>query len=128
MHIDQYSGKPLIDISYPQYPAFGRLIEWGINVHMGQEWGTFNQILMAVTCASIILMCVSGVVMWWKRRPSGRLGVPPMPPRKSVYIGLWAIALVFGLAFPMSGIAIVVMILIDQVILRFVPPLRRIFS
>jgi len=128
LHIDQYSGKRLIDLSYPQYPVFGRLIEWGINVHMGQEWGLFNQILMLVTCKAIVLLCVSGAVMWWKRRPSGRLGVPPMPPRKSVYVGLWAIAAVFGLAFPMSGIAIVVMVLVDQLILRFVPPLRRMVS
>jgi uncharacterized iron-regulated membrane protein len=128
LHIDQYSGRPLIDISYPQYPALGRLIEWGINVHQGQEWGTFNQILMLVTCLSIILMSVSAVIMWWKRRPSGRLGVPPAPPRKSVYVGLWAVAIAFGLAFPMTGIAIVVMILIDQTLLRFLPPLRRLFS
>ena len=128
LHIDQYSGEPLVDISYPQYPALGRLIEWGINVHQGQEWGLFNQLLMLVTCLSVILMCVSAIVMWWKRRPSGRLGVPPMPPRRSVYIGLWAIAVVFGLAFPMTGIAIIVMIVLDQTILRLLPPLRRIFS
>jgi len=128
MHIDQYSGKPLIDIAYPQYPYFGRLIEWGINVHMGQEWGRFNQILMLVTCLSIALVCLSAIIMWWKRRPSGRLGVPPMPPRKSVYIGLWTIAIAFGLAFPMTGIAIVVMVLVDQIVLRFIPPLRRIMS
>jgi uncharacterized iron-regulated membrane protein len=128
LHIDQYSGKPLVDISYPQYPALGRLIEWGINVHQGQEWGLFNQLLMLATCLSIILMCVSAATMWWKRRPMGRLGVPPMPPRKSVYIGLWIIAVLFGLAFPMSGLAIVVMVLIDQIVMRFVPPLRRVFS
>jgi uncharacterized iron-regulated membrane protein len=128
LHIDQYSGKPLIDIAYPDYPLLGRTIEWGVNIHQGQEWGLFNQLLMLATCAAIILMCVSAVLMWWKRRPSGRLGVPPMPPRKGVYIGLWAIAIVFGLAFPMSGIAIVVMILIDQVLLRFVPSLRRVLS
>jgi uncharacterized iron-regulated membrane protein len=127
IHIDQYSGKPLVDISFDQYPAAARMIEWGINVHQGQEWGIFNQILMLATCLAIILMCVSGGVMWWKRRPSGRLGVPPMPPRKSVYIGLWAIAAIFGLAFPMTGIAIVAMILIDQTVLRFVSPLKRLF-
>ncbi|CAN7689689.1 PepSY-associated TM helix domain-containing protein [Rhizobium sp. LjRoot254] len=128
MHIDQFSGKPLVDISYGQYALAGRLIEWGINVHQGQEWGLFNQLLMLATCLCIVLMCVSAAVMWWKRRPSGRLGVPPAPPRKSVYIGLWAIAAVFGLAFPMTGIAIVVMVLLDQTILRLIPPLRRIFS
>jgi uncharacterized iron-regulated membrane protein len=128
IHIDQYSGKPVVDISFGQYAVFGRWIEWGINVHQGQEWGLFNQLLMLATCLSIILMCVSAAVMWWKRRPSGRIGVPPMPPKRSVYIGLWAIAVAFGLAFPITGIAIIVMILIDQTILRLVPPLRRAFS
>ncbi len=128
IHIDQYSGKPLIDISFGQYAVFGRMIEWGINVHQGQEWGLFNQILMLATCVAILLMCVSAGVMWWKRRPAGRIGVPPAPPRKSVYIGLWIIALVFGAAFPMTGIAVVIMVLIDQIILRLVPRLARIVS
>jgi uncharacterized iron-regulated membrane protein len=42
IHIDQYSGKPLVDISYGQYPVLGKAIEWGINVHQGQEFGRFN--------------------------------------------------------------------------------------
>ncbi|SCB61722.1 Uncharacterized iron-regulated membrane protein [Rhizobium aethiopicum] len=128
IHIDQYSGKPLVDISFGQYAVFGRWIEWGINVHQGQEWGLVNQLLMSATCLCVILMCVSAALMWWKRRPSGRMGVPPMPPKKSVYLGLWAIALIFGIAFPMTGIAIAVMILIDHIVLRLVPPLRRAFS
>jgi uncharacterized iron-regulated membrane protein len=66
--------------------------------------------------------------MWWKRRPAGRLGVPPMPPRKSVYIGLWLIVIAFGAAFPLTGLAIVLMLLFDQILLRFVPPFRRFFS
>lgn len=128
VHIDQYSGKPLVDISYDQYPALGRAIEWSINLHQGQQWGMFNKLVMLVTCLAIILCCATGVVMWWKRRPSGRLGVPPMPAEKSVYLGLWVIAIVFGLAFPLTGLAIVAMILIDQLLIRFVPPLRRFFS
>lgn len=128
IHIDQYSAKPLVDISYGQYPVFGRAIEWGINVHQGQEFGRLNQFLMLATCLGIILCCVSGVVMWWKRRPSGRIGVPPAPPRRSVYVGLWAIALVFALVFPLTGIAIATMILIDQAFIRTIPPLRRAFA
>jgi uncharacterized iron-regulated membrane protein len=51
-----------------------------------------------------------------------------MPPQKSVYVGLWAIAVAFGLAFPMTGLAVVAMILFDQTVLRFIPLLRRAFS
>lgn len=128
VHIDQYSGKPLVDISYDQYPAVGRAIEWGINIHQGQEWGLFNQLLMLATCLAIILCCVTAVTMWWKRRPAGRLGVPPMPPQKSVYVGLWLIVIVFGAAFPLTGAAIVAMLLFDLLVVRFVPPLARFFS
>jgi uncharacterized iron-regulated membrane protein len=128
VHIDQYSGKPLVDLSFDQYPALGKAIEWGINVHQGQEWGLFNQLLMLATCIAIVLSCVTAVVMWWKRRPAGRLGVPPMPPQRSVYIGLWLIAIAFGAAFPLTGLAVVAMLLADQTVIRFVPPLKRFFS
>jgi uncharacterized iron-regulated membrane protein len=128
LHLDQYSGKPLIDIAFGQYPFFGRAIEWGINVHQGQEWGRFNQFLMLATCLAIILSCVTAVIMWWKRRPAGRVGVPPPPQQRSVYIGLWVIAVVFGIAFPLTGLAILSMIAFDQLVIRFVPPLRRAFS
>jgi uncharacterized iron-regulated membrane protein len=128
IHIDQYSGTPLVDMGYPLYPTPGKAVAWGVNVHMGQEWGRFNQILMLATCLAIVFTCVTAIVMWWKRRPSGRLGVPPMPPSRSVYIGLWLITLVFAIAFPMSGIAIIAMVAFDQIVVRFVPPLKRAFA
>lgn len=128
IHIDQYSGKPLVDVAFGQYPFFGKAIEWGINVHQGQEFGRFNQVLMLATCLMIVLSCVTAVVMWWKRRPAGHLGVPPMPPQRSVYLGLWAIALAFAIAFPMSGLAILLMIAFDQVVVRLVPSLKRVFA
>ena len=99
-----------------------------INVHMGREWGLFNQILMLGACIAIVAMSVAAVVMWWKRRPAGRIGVPPAPREKRVYVGLWAIAILFGLAFPLTGLAILAMIAFDQIVVRFVPPLRRVLA
>lgn len=128
IHLDQYSGRPLIDLSYGQYPPLGRAIEWGINTHQGQEYGRVNQLLMLGTCLTIVLSCLTAVVMWWKRRPAGRLGVPPLPAQRSVYLGLWIIAGLFAIAFPMSGLAILLMIAVDQVLVRFVPPLKRAFA
>lgn len=128
IHVDQYSGERLVDTAFADYPATGKLIEWSINVHKGQEWGLFNQLLMLATCFAIIAMSVSAVVMWWKRRPKGRIGVPPGPREKRIYIGLWAIAAVFGVIFPLTGLTILAMIVLDQGVIRFVPPLKRIFS
>ncbi|HEV7250635.1 MAG TPA: PepSY domain-containing protein [Shinella sp.] len=128
LHIDQYSGERLVDTAFADYPATGKVIEWSINVHKGQEWGLFNQLLMLATCFIVIAMSLSAVVMWWKRRPKGRIGVPPAPRERRIYLGLWAIAAVFGVLFPLTGITILAMILLDQFVIRFVPPLRRIFS
>ncbi len=128
VHIDQYSGKALVDLGFDQYGPVAKAIEWGINVHQGQEWGRFNQVLMATTCLAIVLMSVSAVIMWWKRRPKGRLGVPPYPSDRRVYTGLWLAALVVGVLFPVTGIGILLMLAVDWLVIRTIPPLRRAFS
>lgn len=128
VHIDQYTGEPLVNLGLADYGAFALAMEWGINIHMGQEWGLFNQLLMTATTLALMVSVVTGTVMWWRRRPQGRLGMPPAPSDRRVYIGLWAIAIVFGLLFPISGLAIVAMIAADLLLIRWVPPLRRAFG
>ncbi|QFR32979.1 PepSY domain-containing protein [Ancylobacter sp. TS-1] len=113
VHLDQYSGKPLIDFSYADYGPVAKAMEWGINFHMGQEFGLANQLFLLVVCLAIILMSVSAGVMWWKRRPKGSLGVPPAPADRSVMWGLIAIMAVVGLVFPLVGASLVVMLVLD---------------
>ena len=128
IHIDQYSGKPLVDLGFNEYGPAAKAIEWGINVHQGQEWGLFNQLLMATACLAIVLMSVSAVIMWWKRRPRGRVGVPPYPSDRRVYTGLWLAALAVGVLFPVTGIGILLMLAVDWLVIRTIAPLRRAFS
>ncbi len=103
IHFDQYTGKPLVDIKFADYGTGAKAIEFGIGVHQGEYLGVANQIVMLMTCLAIILTSVSAVVMWWKRRPSGRLGVPPMPSQKSVFATLTLVILGFGVLFPLTG-------------------------
>jgi uncharacterized iron-regulated membrane protein len=128
IHIDQYSGERLVDLGYRDSGWIGRWVDYGVNIHMGQEWGRLNQLLMSAGVILLILSSVAAVVMWWKRRPKGRLGVPPQPTDKRVYRILWLIAIVFGVLFPVSGIAILAMIAVDLLVIRTVPALRRVFS
>ena len=128
IHIDQYSGKPLVNVGFDDYGPVGKAIEFGINVHQGMEWGLANQLAMLATCIAIVLASVSAVVMWWKRRPVGRVGVPPYPADTRVYRGLWIAAVLMGLALPITGLAILLMLAVDLLIIRTVPPLRRAFA
>lgn len=56
--------------------------------------------------------------MWWKRRPSGSLGVPPMPTDPKVFRGLLAILIVGGIVFPLVGASLLVMLAIDLLVIR----------
>lgn len=118
VHLDQYSGEPLIDVGYANYGPLAKTMEWGINVHLGQQFGLANQLFLAVACVAIVLLAVSAGVMWWKRRPTGTLGVPPMPQDKRVFRGLLAILAIGGIIFPLVGASLIVMLAVDWLYLR----------
>jgi uncharacterized iron-regulated membrane protein len=118
IHLDQYSGEPLLDMSYADYGPLGRWLEFGINVHLGQEFGLINQLFLLAVCIAIIVMCVAAGVMWWKRRPSGAMGVPPLPTDKRVFRGLIALLVIGGVLFPLVGASLIVMLIIDWLIVR----------
>ncbi|MDP2698741.1 PepSY domain-containing protein [Thalassospira sp.] len=114
IHLDQYSGRALVDMSYADYGPLGRGLEWGINIHLGQEWGVFNQILMLMVCIAIIVMSVSGGVMWWKRRPQGSMGVPPLPRNRRTLYGVTVIMAIGGVIFPLVGASMIVVLVLDR--------------
>lgn len=115
IHLDQYSSKPLIDVSFADYGPFAKGIEWGISVHMGQQFGLVNQLVLLAACIAIVVLAISAGVMWWKRRPSGSLGVPPLTADTRVFRGLLAILIVGGMIFPLVGISLVVMLVLDWI-------------
>ncbi|SFE96371.1 PepSY-associated TM helix domain-containing protein [Paracidovorax wautersii] len=111
VHIDRYSGAVLLDQGYADYGPAGKALEWGINVHLGQEFGALNQWLLLAACAAIVLLCVTGAVAWWKRRPSGSgLAVPPLPARPEVLAGLTAVLALGGVVFPLVGLSLLVVL------------------
>ncbi len=118
VHLDQYTGEPLIDMSYADYGPLGKALEWSVNVHMGQEFGLANQLVLLAACMGIVVLVVSGGVMWWKRRPAGSLGVPPMPSDPRVFRGLIAILVVGGVIFPLVGVSLVLMLALDFIYVR----------
>ncbi|OWJ57081.1 PepSY-associated TM helix domain-containing protein [Inquilinus limosus] len=118
VHLDQYSGTPLIDMSYADYGPLGRAMEWGINTHMGQQFGLANQLLLLAACLAMIGLAVSAVVMWWKRRPSGALGAPPMPADPRALRGVTAILAVGGVLYPLVGASMVAVALLDWAVTR----------
>jgi uncharacterized iron-regulated membrane protein len=118
IYLDQYSGRVLGDVGFRQWGPAARAIEWGIAVHQGQEYGPANRYLMLAGCVAIVLLAVSAVIMWWKRRPQGRLGLPPAPADHRVAGGVLAVVAVVGVIFPLVGATLIAALAVDTLVMR----------
>lgn len=116
IHLDQYTGEVLYDAGLADLGTLGRWSEWGISVHMGQEWGLANQVVLLTACLAMITLCVSAAVMWWKRRPAGRLGVPQVPADWRIPRTLLLIAVALGIFFPLVGLSMLAMAVVEVAI------------
>jgi len=106
----------LADVGYRDYGAAGRAIEWGINIHTGLQFGWVNQLVMLAACLSIIVLAISSAVMWWKRRPRGRLAAPPKRAGDRAAAGAIAVAAILGLIYPLLGASMLVALLVDSLV------------
>ena len=97
------AAKLLMDLGADRIGAIGRVTEWGVSVHQGGEYGWINQMVMLLGCVALMLLCVSGVVVWWKRRPTGNFAPPPCRQGDRLALGAIVIAVVIGVVFPLLG-------------------------
>lgn len=128
-HIDQYSGEVLADVTWLDYNLMAKAMAAGIALHQG-DVSVINKAFNTLFCLAFILISVSGGVMWWIRRPSGKkqLGAPP----KFADAGLWKTGLValitICILFPLGGITIVLALLLDWLVFTRVEKLKLAFS
>jgi uncharacterized iron-regulated membrane protein len=111
---DRYTGRLIRDVGYADYGAAAKAIELGVQLHMGNYFGLPNQLVMLATCIAIVVLVVSGIAMWWRRRPTGRLAAPPRVSDARI-AGAIAILLVASALFPLLGLSLIVVCAIDRV-------------
>jgi uncharacterized iron-regulated membrane protein len=61
VHLDQYPGNVLINMSYADYGPPGKVPELGISTHMDQQFGIPDQTMLAIACAAIILLALDWI-------------------------------------------------------------------
>ena len=116
LHIDQYSGKVLADVRWEHYGPVARATEMGVMLHEGKMFGLVNQLIVLLICVMILLSAVSGVVIWWKRRPQGKVGVPPLRHDLPTWKTGVFIMLALAVAFPLVGASLVVVWVLDRLL------------
>ncbi|GAA1676631.1 PepSY domain-containing protein [Kribbella yunnanensis] len=129
LHVDQYGGRVVSTYGYADYPALAKVVAQGIALHEGRRFGTLNLWVTTVFCIGVVFMCVTGPLMWWRRRPKGKaLGAPRgrLPLRATPALAVLVVAL--ALFLPLFGITLIAVLLLDQLVLRRVAGLRAWFN
>lgn len=124
IHLDQYSGAVLADYRFDNYGLVGKAVALGITLHKGTEFGLINQLISLLICLGIILVAVSGFYLWFKRKPGKGMGAPKGPPAKSVKWFILVLILL-GILFPLVGLSLIIVWLVDFLIIRRIPAVRR---
>ncbi|MGA4921043.1 PepSY-associated TM helix domain-containing protein [Bacillus subtilis] len=127
MHIDQYTGAVLADYRYDNYGTMGKIIALGITMHKGTQFGLINQLLGLMICIGIVAVGISGFILWWKRKPAGKLGAPKSPELKTMKF-LTLIIIMFGILFPLVGISLVLVWIIDKLLIKRISKLKAFFN
>jgi uncharacterized iron-regulated membrane protein len=83
---------------------------------------------MLGACLALITLIVTGVWMWWKRRPRGRAGAPARVTSRRTAYGVIAIMAVLGVLFPLAGVTMVAVLALDRLVLRRIPRLARVLG
>lgn len=121
VHVDQYGGDVASTYGYDGYPGLAKVVSQGIALHEGRRFGTLNLVLTTLFCLAVIASCITGPVMWWRRRPrgSGSVGAPRgrMPLAASPALAVGIVAL--GIFLPVMGVSLAIVLLLDLIVSRW---------
>lgn len=130
VHVDRFGGDVVSSYGYDEYPTLAKVVAQGIGLHEGRSLGPVNFWGTAAFCVGVVVMCVTGPLMWWRRRPAraGSVGAPRgrMPLRAAPALALGV--LVLGLVLPLFGLSLLLVLLLDRLVIRRVPRLAGWFD
>jgi uncharacterized iron-regulated membrane protein len=116
LYVDAATGTVRTDVRYEQFGIGAKVFEWSIYTHQGTQYGQLNRLVMLAACIGIWLLSISGLMMWWKRRPKGRLAAPVVSPGPRVRAAVLGIVIPLCILYPLTGLSLVVAVLLDRTV------------
>jgi uncharacterized iron-regulated membrane protein len=101
-----------------------RAVAVGIAAHEGRLFGWPNQLLGLLTAAGLLVLSISSVVLWSRRREPGVLGAPSAGTRSGLSPGFLTLVALIGIYLPLFGASLLGVLLVEWLLLRRIPWLR----
>ncbi len=124
LEVDGTTGEIVQREGYAEKHWIDKAVSIGIALHEGRLFGWPNQLLGLLTAAGLVLVCVSAVILWWRRREAGTLGAPRGPESARFSSIVWLTVLFLAISLPLFGATCVVVWLFDRFVRRRIPALH----
>lgn len=123
LYLNQFTGATIANATAAQDGALSRLTSFGIAMHMGNQFGWLTRIVATAACLGVLLSVATGLLMWWKRRPAGRSGLPgpasevtrASTPKKAM-AAVAVVSVALGLLYPIFGVSLLVVLVVEGII------------
>lgn len=106
--LDTFTALPVGEATWDDMPVSQKVVALGIDMHQGRLLGRVNQIVSTLLSLAFMFIAAAGMIMWWKRRPRGRLDFSVPDPAPTWTLGLRVIVVVLGLLMPILGLSFVI--------------------
>ncbi|MGY4710504.1 PepSY-associated TM helix domain-containing protein [Mycolicibacterium sp. CBM1] len=123
LYLNQFTGATIANATAAQDGALSRLTSFGIAMHMGNQMGWLTRISATVACLGVLTSVVTGLLMWWKRRPKGGTGLPgPASPEtradtpKRAMVAVTVAAVALGVLYPVFGVSLLAVLVIEGIV------------
>lgn len=119
VYIDAATGQTLATIDYPSLKLGAKIALLFYSIHTGSIFGVTTKVLAVIACLVIVAMSVTGVWMWWRRRPAGKFGAPRRANSESVPRLVVGAIVLLAVFFPLVG-ASLLLLWLGEIALRLV--------
>ncbi|MGE0742832.1 MAG: PepSY-associated TM helix domain-containing protein [Hyphomonadaceae bacterium] len=126
--IDGVTGEVLSVRPFGARHPIDQAIGIGVAAHEGQLFGWLNQLLGLLAAIGLVTLAASGVVMWLKRRKSALFAAPDMMAKPRLSVGFALGFAAATIALPTLGVSALAVMAAERLILRRIPPVRRLFA
>jgi len=116
--LDAKTGRLIKMETFQQRKLIDRIIGIGVAAHEGQLFGWFNQALGVFSAIGLIIVSISGFVLWRRRKPENELGAPAMMKNDGIANTMVVITLILALLLPVLAISLIVILVLEWLILR----------
>jgi uncharacterized iron-regulated membrane protein len=93
-----------------------RIVGIGVAAHEGQLFGLANQLLGLATAMGLVLLSVSALVLWWRRRHAGVLGAPVPLHQPRWPVAVVAVIAALALYLPAMAASLLLIMLLERLV------------